>query len=67
MQSVQKEVEYCGQYVTESRRKLVEEFDKWYRVAFVGENTTDHEKSIKVSFHFTNNGENQERKSSTCT
>ena len=64
MQSVQKEVAYCGQYVAESRRKLVEEFDKWYRVAFVGQNTTDHEKSIEVS---SNNGENQERKSSTCT
>jgi kinesin family protein 6/9 len=39
LQSLQEELEYCSQYVSESRRKLVEEFEIWYNTAFVGDPT----------------------------
>ena len=37
LQTVQQEVVYCSQYVTQSRGKLVEEFERWYRAAFIGD------------------------------
>ena len=42
-QVVQHEVTYCSQYVSQSRSRLVEEFEKWYKAAFIGD--TEEEKS----------------------
>ena len=41
---------YCSQYVAQSRKTLVEEFDKWYRASFVGEEVPEEKKEeIKAS------------------
>ncbi|CAI8011347.1 Kinesin-like protein KIF9 [Geodia barretti] len=37
LQSLQEEVEYCSHYVSQSRRKLVDEFETWYNTAFIGD------------------------------
>ena len=42
-QVVQHEGTYCSQYVSQSRSRLVEEFEKWYKAAFIGD--TEEEKN----------------------
>ena len=37
LQTLQREVQYCQQYVDQSRARLLSEFDTWYRLAFLGE------------------------------
>ena len=50
IQVVRQEVGYCSQYVAQSRKTLVDEFDKWYRAAFVGEEAPEEKKEeIKAS------------------
>ena len=49
IQSVQQEVEYCSQYVAESRRKLVEEFDKWYTSSFIGDTTDRNSAEVNIT------------------
>ena len=34
---------YCSQYVAQSRAKLVEEFEKWYKAAFIGDTEADRD------------------------
>ena len=41
---------YCSQYVGQSRKTLVEEFDKWYRAAFIGEEVEEKKEEMKASF-----------------
>lgn len=36
MQSLKAEVPYCEQYVNQCRRRMVKEFDSWYKVSFIG-------------------------------
>lgn len=34
---VKEEIAYCEQYVTKSRQRLLQEFDKWYKESFIGQ------------------------------
>ena len=43
MQAVKQEILYCDKYVTQSRRKLLEEFEKWYKAAFLGDDESKFE------------------------
>lgn len=49
LQAVQQEVLYCSQYVEQSREKLLEEFEKWYRGSFIGESVEQERGREEVS------------------
>lgn len=52
LQAVQQEVLYCSQYVEQSREKLLEEFEKWYRASFVGESVEQEKGREEVSYMY---------------
>ena len=37
LQLSQSEVQYCRQYVDETRHRLLTEFDQWYKESFIGD------------------------------
>ena len=43
MQALRAEIPYCEQYVNQCRQRMLKEFDKWYKMAFVGGEEVEEE------------------------
>ena len=37
LQALHADIPYCEQYTQQSRQRLLQEFDIWYKIAFIGE------------------------------
>ena len=45
---LQSEVPYCERYTQESRKKLLSEFDTWFKMAFIGSSGSGGEDSKPI-------------------
>ena len=46
LQVLQSEVPYCERYIQESRKKLLSEFDTWFKMAFIGSSGGEDSKAM---------------------